>query len=99
MSKEITCPKCSSNHIVAARKSSPAGTMAQQTFLSCGTGLPADLNTASDIDVSCLRCGYAWNPKQLLEKPIQQKGGKTQTAFAWIAVTIAVLALVYWIAR
>lgn len=64
----MKCPKCGSNQITAQKKGYDVKKAAAGVVLVGGIGLVAGAIGSSDINITCLSCGNAWNPKKLNEE-------------------------------
>ena len=94
MTAVVKCPKCGSEQIAIDRRKAANPTAGGGTFLTCGIGLPPNFNEQSDLDVICMKCGTAWNPKRLLEKPTQLKKSVLKPEFIAALFFIILLTLV-----
>lgn len=68
MENSVKCPKCGSNQITAQKKGYDVKKAAAGVVLAGGIGLVAGAIGSSDINITCLSCGNAWNPKKLNEE-------------------------------
>lgn len=62
MSDQIRCPKCGSSQIHADKKGYSVGKAAAGVVLTGGIGLAAGVIGANKIKITCLKCGYKFNP-------------------------------------
>lgn len=73
MADQIHCPRCQSTQITAQKHGFSAGKAVAGAVIAGGIGALAGLHGSSDIDITCLNCGYTWNPKKLQEEKQQQQ--------------------------
>lgn len=62
MSDQIRCPKCGSSQIHADKKGYSVGKAVAGVVLTGGIGLAAGAIGANKIKITCLKCGYKFNP-------------------------------------
>ncbi|HSZ86945.1 MAG TPA: hypothetical protein VK787_13005 [Puia sp.] len=68
MTNEVLCPKCGSNQISAHKKGFSGKKAVAGAVLTGGVGLLAGTIGSNKIKITCLACGYAFNPG---DKPIE----------------------------
>ena len=56
----VTCPKCRSDQITANKKGFGVGKAAAGAIATGGVGLLAGFIGSRKIQVTCIKCGYAW---------------------------------------
>ncbi len=60
----IKCPKCGSTQIMGGKKGFSGGKAVGGALLLGPFGVLAGLHKSKKIIVSCLNCGYEWEPKK-----------------------------------
>ena len=59
---QIKCPKCKSTQIMGSQKGFSAGKAIGVGVLLGPLGLLAGLHGSKKVQVSCLKCGFQWEP-------------------------------------
>lgn len=73
---EVECPQCGSTQIMGQNKGFGLGKAAAGGLLLGPVGLLGGLIGSKKIMVSCLSCGYKWDPAKLAEKKAQVQAAR-----------------------
>lgn len=98
MDDQVKCPKCLSTQITANKKGFSGTNAVAGAILTGGVGLLAGTIGSNKVKITCLSCGYTFNPgdKPLLPvEPIPEKTMMTAlivfTIFVALVTTIAII--------
>ncbi|HCY40394.1 MAG TPA: hypothetical protein DHV48_03430 [Prolixibacteraceae bacterium] len=82
MDEPIKCPKCRSTQISANKKGFSGGKAVAGAVLAGPLGIAAGTLGSNKVKITCLNCGYQFNPG---EKPVYNQPPKSSGEFyAWV---------------
>ncbi|MDQ2718215.1 MAG: hypothetical protein M3Z26_00435 [Bacteroidota bacterium] len=90
---EIKCPKCQSTQVIANKKGFSGGKAVGGAIITGGIGLLAGTIGSNKIKITCLSCGYQFNPGETFESLNKKRQIRKSRLWFNIAIILIVFGL------
>ncbi|MCL6101019.1 MAG: zinc ribbon domain-containing protein [Bacteroidetes bacterium] len=94
-SQDVVCPKCRSTQISSNKKGFSGTNAVAGALLTGGVGVLAGTIGSNKVKITCLKCGYVFNPGDKPITPTEPMPFKWSTFLTMLAVLIPFLVLFF----